>query len=112
MADYLNNEIKKCHDYEEQLGHDVTWSVDMQAFPDWTLETMIIPSISPLKLISSGIGWQLQVTAKNGTVRELWKAADEAYKKASKSYGDWHYFIEKFHPDPTDANVFHMWFGS
>jgi len=112
MSDYLTTEVQKRHDLEHKLGYAVTWSVDMKAFPDWTLETMIIPTDSPITLISSGIGWELQVTAKNGTVGELWKAADEAYKKASELYGDWHYFIEKFHPDPTEVNVFHMWFGS
>ena len=112
MCDYLDNEIQKCINYEEQLGHDVTWSVDMEAFPDWRLETVIIPSETELILINSGIGWEVIVKAKNGTVRELWEAANESYKMARKLYGDWHYFIERFRPDPTEPNVFHMSFGS
>ena len=32
--------------------------------------------------------------AKNGTIKEIWLAADRAYKKAKKLYGDWHYFLE------------------
>ena len=31
--------------------------------------------------------------AVNGTVRELWRAAESCYQQA-KAKGDWHYFIE------------------
>ena len=32
--------------------------------------------------------------AKDGTVKEVWLAADRAFRKAKKLYGDWHYFLE------------------
>ena len=32
----------------------------------------------------------------NGTVGELWKAAENCYQQAKAAVGDWHYFIEDF----------------
>ena len=34
--------------------------------------------------------------AKNGTVGELWKAAESCYQQAKLAVGDWHTFIEDF----------------
>lgn len=130
MSDYYESFHEKCRDYQEHLGLEVIWCVDMKAFPDWTLETFIIPSKSELTMISTGIqtystyssvnmlpqedwsDWKVTVKAKNGTVRELWKAANESYKKASELYYDWHRYIEVFEPHRTEPNIFYMHYGS
>jgi hypothetical protein len=36
---------------------------------------------------------EVRATAKNGSVRELWRAAEDCYQQA-KAQGDWHKFIE------------------
>ena len=34
--------------------------------------------------------------AENGTVGELWKAAESCFQQAKLALGDWHYFVENF----------------
>ena len=34
--------------------------------------------------------------AMNGTVGELWKAAENCFQQAKAALGDWHYFVEDF----------------
>lgn len=47
--------------------------------------------------------------AVNGTVRELWRAAESCYQQA-KAQGDWHYFIEDF--QMQDDGSLEIWMGS
>tara|TARA_R100001443_G_scaffold5767_1_gene14579 strand:- start:11585 stop:12010 length:426 start_codon:yes stop_codon:yes gene_type:complete len=104
-GDMLFN-IGKSHAFKSVLKTEVVWSVKM---PDdnWDLDTVIIGDGS-LKNIpfykqvltedqddeGSFIRKNVMTIAKNGTVKEVWLAADRAYKKAVKLYGDWHYFLE------------------
>jgi hypothetical protein len=34
--------------------------------------------------------------AMNGTVGELWKAAENCFQQAKAALDDWHYFVEDF----------------
>ena len=69
----------------------------------WNLSTEIIESEGPITLIISGISletsaeWRISTKAKNGTVGELWKALERAYKRAQKQHKDWHIYIENFY---------------
>jgi hypothetical protein len=47
--------------------------------------------------------------AVNGTVRELWRAAESCFQQA-KAQGDWHKFIEDFQID--DNGEFELTMGS
>jgi hypothetical protein len=47
--------------------------------------------------------------AKDGTVKEVWLAADRAYKKAWKLYGRWHNFLETL---SFDNGIISPYFGS
>ena len=47
--------------------------------------------------------------AINGSVRELWRAAESCYQQA-KQHGDWHKFVEDFQID--DNGEFELTLGS
>tara|TARA_R100000458_G_scaffold7678_1_gene6118 strand:+ start:222 stop:653 length:432 start_codon:yes stop_codon:yes gene_type:complete len=98
--------IGKSEAFKSILKTEVEWSVKM---PDdhWDLNTIIIGDGS-LKDIpfykevltddqdheGSFIRTNVKSIAKDGTVKEVWLAADRAYKEAVKLYDDWHYFLE------------------
>ena len=43
------------------------------------------------------VTWEtFTAVAKNGSVKELWAAAESCYQQAKLAVGDWHYFIENF----------------
>ena len=49
-----------------------------------------------LEEIQNDQAWiQVSALAVNGTVRELWRAAESCFQQA-KQQGDWHKFIEDF----------------
>tara|TARA_Y100000015_G_scaffold39190_1_gene42797 strand:+ start:620 stop:1042 length:423 start_codon:yes stop_codon:yes gene_type:complete len=105
-------EIGKASAYQDTLGFTTVWSVTM---PDrWDLNTVVVGDAeTKLKCVNDMVsftGGKVSVTAKNGTVREIWKAAERAYKKANEKYGDWHYFLECVEVDAK--GVVHFWYGS
>ena len=105
-------EIGKASAYQDTLGFNTVWSVKM---PErWDLNTVVVGDAeTKLKCVNDMVslaGGKVSVTAKNGTVREIWKAAERAYKKANEKYGDWHYFLECVEVD--SKGVVHFWYGS
>ena len=93
-------DIGLSHAFKTVLKTDVSWSVQMP-LPNWDLDTVIIGdgSLKNIPFVNNILtmnhGQQNIITrAKNGTVKEVWLAADRAYKKAKKLYGDWHHFLE------------------
>ena len=98
--------LGKSEAFKSVLKTEVEWSVEM---PDqnWDLDTVIIGDGS-LKNIrfykevltedqddeGSFIRRNVMSIAKDGTVKEVWLAADRAYKEAVKLYEDWHCFLE------------------
>ena len=101
--------------FQSALNYETDWSIRMDG-KRWNLETKVIDSDEPLTLLSSGYNsedfsdWMMKTTAKNGTVGELWKACEKAYKKAHKKHGDWHRYIEKF--NCVGPNTYEIFFGS
>ena len=98
--------LGKSQAFKSILKTDVVWDVEI---PDehWDLDTVIIgdgslKDISFYKEVSTGdqdeegsfIRTNVRSIAKDGTVKEVWLAADRAYKEAVKLYEDWHYFLE------------------
>lgn len=75
----------------EALGFKTVWSIwecpdiDFKIFTD-----------KPRTVVYNYFSTPITAVAKDGSVRELWRAADEIYRKAEEQFGDWHYFIESF----------------
>tara|TARA_B100000287_G_scaffold431693_1_gene489446 strand:+ start:734 stop:1180 length:447 start_codon:yes stop_codon:yes gene_type:complete len=99
-------EIGKASAFQSVLKAQVHWSVRMTD-DNWDLDTVIIgdgslKNIPFIKTVltddedSNGhyIRRNVITKAKDGTVREVWLAADRAFRKARRLYGDWHYFLE------------------
>ena len=117
-------EIGKQEAFKSVLKTEVSWSVKMPN-EDWDLDTIIVGDGS-LKDIpfykqvltdeqdsnGSFIRKYVQSTAKNGTVKEVWLAADRAYKEAVKLYGDWHYFLESVVLKGREEKVICTFYGS
>ena len=57
------------------------------------------------------VTWEtFTAVAENGSVKELWKAAESCYQQAKLAVGDWHYFIEDF--DLQDDGTLQLVTGS
>ena len=99
-------EIGKASAFQSVLKTQVHWSVKM-INDNWDLDTVIIGdgSLKNIPFIKSFLIFDKDengdfirkhviTKAKDGTVREVWLAADRAFRKARRLYGDWHYFLE------------------
>ena len=99
-------EIGKASAFQSVLKTQVMWSVKMTD-DNWDLDTVIIgdgslKNIPFIKTVLTDfdsveghcIRKNVIAIAKDGTVREVWLAADRAFRKARRLYGDWHYFLE------------------
>ena len=116
--------IGKQEAFKSVLKTEVSWSVKM---PDenWDLDTIIIGDGS-LKDIpfykqvltdeqdsnGSFVREYVKSTAKDGTVKEVWLAADRAYKEAVRLYEDWHYFLESVKLRGREEKIICSFFGS
>ena len=57
------------------------------------------------------VTWEtFTAVAENGTVKELWKAAESCFQQAKLALGDWHYFVEDF--DLKDDGTLELVTGS
>ena len=57
------------------------------------------------------VTWEtFTAVAKNGSVKELWAAAESCYQQAKLAVGDWHYFVENF--DVKDDGTLELVTGS
>ena len=99
-------EIGKESAFQTVLKTQVHWSVKMTD-DNWDLDTVIIgdgslKSIPFIKTVLTDVDSveghcirkNIIAKAKDGTVREVWLAADRAFRTARRLYGDWHYFLE------------------
>jgi len=88
---------------KDQFGFETVWSLssgilqaDQNIFKDK-------PYVVKYKVIAEmgnsldDVKWEtFTAVAKNGTVKELWAAAESCYQQAKLAVGDWHYFVEDF----------------
>ena len=97
-------QIGKSSAFQSVLKTEVNWSV-WEKNQIWDLDTVVIgdgtlkniPFVKQVYTKDSNGNYvyeNVNTIAKNGTNKEIWLAADRAYKKAKKLYGDWHYFLE------------------
>ena len=114
----------KCVAYQDILKTEVKWCVSM-VDRNCDLDTVIIGdgSLKDIRFIKTVLSDEqnsdgsykreiVESTAKNGTVKEVWLAADRAYKKAVKLYGDWHYFLESVVLKGREEKIILSFYGS
>ena len=116
-------EIGKADAFQSVLKTEVRWSLwESGKNKHWDLNTIIIGD-GKLKNIpfeyrvftgeqdkdGEWIYKNVNTIAKDGTVKEVWLAADRAYKKAWKLYGRWHNFLETL---SFDNGIISPYFGS
>ena len=97
-------QIGKSSAFQSVLKTEVNWSV-WEKNQIWDLDTVVIgdgtlkniPFVKQVYTKDSNGNYvyeNVNTIAKNGTIKEIWLAADRAYKKAKKLYGDWHCYLE------------------
>lgn len=96
-------EAEHYNDLKDELGYETIWSLDEGIMP---LDKPIFtrkPRLVTYRCIESigdnydGVQWtEFTSTAVNGTVGELWRAAESVFKQAKATVGDWHIYIEDF----------------
>lgn len=99
----LMNEINHFNNLQTELGYDTTWSLfegvmnlDQKILTD-KIRIVTYECISEISDTFEDTTWvTFTAVAMNGTVGELWKAAESCYQQAKAAVGDWHYFIEDF----------------
>ena len=107
--------IGKSQGYQDALGYKTLWSLPCGDLPKhWTLDTVLIgDGTEKFKCFNTDAayaGHKVQTTAKNGTIRELWKAAEKSHKIAHERCGDWHTYLESI--DMDENGHLHFFFGS
>ena len=102
-VDAFTLECEHWTDLQDSLGYETVWSLD-EGIMD--LDQNIFtdkPRVVTYRCIESigdnydGSGTEFSTTAANGTVGALWSAAENLFKQAQETVGDWHRFVEDFH---------------
>ena len=107
--------IGKAMAYQDALGYKTLLSLSDGDLPkNWTLDTVLIGDGTQkyrcFNIDAAWSGYKVQTTAKNGTIRELWKAAERSHKIAHERCGDWHTYLESI--DMDENGHLHFFFGS
>jgi len=117
-------EIGKQEAFKSVLKTEVSWSVKMPN-EDWDLDTIVVGdgSLKDIRFIKTVLSDEqnsdgsykreiVESIAKDGTVKEVWLAADRAYKEAVRDYEDWHYFLESVVLKGREEKVICTFYGS
>ena len=102
-VDAFELEMEHFDDLKAELGYATTWSMgqgvmalDQKIFSDKT-RVVTYKCIAEMGDTMDDITWMtFTAVAMNGTVGELWKAAESCFQQAKAALGDWHYFVENF----------------
>jgi len=102
-VDAFELEMEHFDDLKAELGYDTTWSMgsgvmalDQKIFSD-KIRVVTYKCIAEMGDTMDDVTWMtFTAVAMNGTVGELWKAAENCFQQAKAALGDWHYFIEDF----------------
>ena len=102
-VDAFELEMEHFDDLKAELGYDTTWSMgsgvmalDQKIFSD-KIRVVTYKCIAEMGDTMDDVTWMtFTAVAMNGTVGELWKAAENCFQQAKENNGDWHYFIEDF----------------
>lgn len=90
-------------DLKAEMGYETVWSMhsgpmalDFKIFTDKP-RLVTYKCIKSMSNSGHGVEWEtFTCMAKNGTVGELWAAAESCYKQAKLALGDWHIYVENF----------------
>ena len=108
MTDLIDASMQRMYAYRHALRYTTKWSIEMDD-PNWNLDTVVIDVQGELSCTDKR--YPHSTIAENGTVRELWAAAEEHYQKAFKDYGEVdHTFLERARRGPNGTVEF--FFGS
>ena len=102
-VDAFELEMEHFDDLKAELGYATTWSMgqgvmalDQKIFTDKT-RVVTYKCIAEMGDTMDDVTWMtFTAVAMNGTVSELWKAAESCFQQAKAALGDWHYFVEDF----------------
>jgi hypothetical protein len=102
-VDAFELEMEHFDDLKAELGYETFWSMgeglmplDFKIFDD-KIRVVTYKCIAEMGDTMDDVTWMtFTAVAMNGTVGELWKAAESCYQQAKAAVGDWHYFIEDF----------------
>ena len=102
-VDAFELEMEHFDDLKAELGYDTTWSMgsgvmalDQKIFSD-KIRVVTYKCIAEMGDTMDDVTWMtFTAVAMNGTVGELWKAAENCFQQAKAALDDWHYFIEDF----------------
>ena len=102
-VDALELEMEHFDDLKAELGYDTTWSMgsgimalDQEIFSD-KIRVVTYKCIAEMGDTMDDVTYMtFTAVAMNGTVGELWKAAENCFQQAKAALGDWHYFVEDF----------------
>ena len=102
-VDAFELEMEHFDDLKAELGYDTTWSIgsgvmalDQKIFSD-KIRVVTYKCIAEMGDTMDDVTWMtFTAVAMNGTVGELWKAAENCFQQAKAALGDWHYFVEDF----------------
>ena len=116
-VDAFELEMEHFDDLKAELGYTTTWSMgqgimslDQKIFTDKT-RVVTYKCIAEMGDTMDDVTWMtFTAVAMNGTVGELWKAAENCFQQAKAALGDWHYFVEDF--EVTDNGTLELVTGS
>ena len=101
-VDAYELEFEHYSDLQAEMGYETVWSIDgimpleQKIFTD-KQRLVTYKCIKSMSNSGHGVEWEtFCCIAENGTVGELWKAAESCYKQAKSALGDWHIYIENF----------------
>jgi len=102
-VDAFELEMEHFDDLKTELGYDTTWSMgsgimalDQEIFSD-KIRVVTYKCIAEMGDTMDDVTYMtFTAVAMNGTVGELWKAAENCFQQAKAALGDWHYFVEDF----------------
>ena len=102
-VDAFELEMEHFDDLKAELGYDTTWSMgsgimalDQEIFSD-KIRVVTYKCIAEMGDTMDDVTYMtFTAVAMNGTVGELWKAAENCFQQAKAALGDWHYFVEDF----------------
>lgn len=101
-VDAMTLEIEHFDDLKAELGYDTVWSMgegamalDHKIFSD-KIRVVTYKCIAEINTMDDVTWMTFTAVAMNGTVGELWKAAENCFQQAKAALGDWHYFVEDF----------------
>ena len=105
--------VRYWFDKQNQLGYVSRWSIgknlrmEDKVIDDtqWVIKYNVYTKDSTVDELLSQTAKESTFTsiAKNGSVAELYRAAEQVIKAAMETEDDWHIYIEGFNPQPDGS---------